>query len=55
MKDMVVLLPGILGSVLQKDGLDIWNILVQAATRAIREIVIRRSLLTLATSMRSLP
>lgn len=45
MKDMVVLLPGIMGSVLQKNGSDIWNISLQAATRATREIVTRGSLL----------
>ncbi|MEQ9548227.1 MAG: hypothetical protein RIM23_01215 [Coleofasciculus sp. G3-WIS-01] len=41
---MVVLLPGIMGSVLQKDGKDIWNISVKAAWRATREIVSQRSL-----------
>ncbi len=45
MKDMVVLLPGIMGSVLQKNGQDIWNISVDALWRGTREIVSRRSLL----------
>lgn len=27
MRDMIILLPGILGSVLQKDGRDLWNII----------------------------
>jgi len=44
MKDMVVLLPGILGSVLQKDGEDIWNVSVGAIWRGSREIVSQRSL-----------
>lgn len=35
MKDVVVLLPGILGSVLQKDGKDIWAISGGAAVQAI--------------------
>jgi hypothetical protein len=30
MKDMIVILPGILGSVLQKDGVDLWNVSGQA-------------------------
>ena len=30
MKDMVIILPGILGSVLQKDGRDLWNVSGQA-------------------------
>jgi pimeloyl-ACP methyl ester carboxylesterase len=30
MKDMIIILPGILGSVLQKDGKDLWNISGQA-------------------------
>ncbi|WP_375512701.1 alpha/beta fold hydrolase [uncultured Nostoc sp.] len=38
-------MPGILGSVLQKNGSDIWNISLQVATRATREIFTRRSLL----------
>lgn len=46
MKDMVVLLPGIMGSVLQnKDGKDIWNLSLQAALRATGEILSRGSLL----------
>jgi pimeloyl-ACP methyl ester carboxylesterase len=35
MKDVVVLLPGILGSVLQKDGRDVWAISGGAAVKAI--------------------
>jgi hypothetical protein len=30
MKDVIVILPGILGSVLQKDGVDLWNVSGQA-------------------------
>jgi hypothetical protein len=30
MKDMIIILPGILGSVLQKDGKDLWNVSGQA-------------------------
>ena len=30
MKDMVIILPGILGSVLQKDGKDLWAVSGQA-------------------------
>jgi hypothetical protein len=30
MKDMIIILPGILGSILQKDGKDIWAVLGQA-------------------------
>ena len=26
MKDLIIILPGILGSVLQKDGKDLWNV-----------------------------
>ncbi len=26
MRDMIVILPGIMGSVLQKDGTDLWNV-----------------------------
>ena len=44
MKDIVVLLPGVMGSVLQKDGKDIWNISVQAALRATIEIISQCSL-----------
>ena len=35
MKDMVVILPGIMGSVLQKDGKDLWNISGQTISRAL--------------------
>ncbi|GET35853.1 alpha/beta fold hydrolase [Microseira wollei] len=44
MKDMVVLLPGIMGSVLQKDGKDIWNISTEAIWRGTCEVVSRGSL-----------
>ncbi len=30
MKDIIIILPGILGSVLQKDGKDLWDISSQA-------------------------
>jgi len=43
MKDMVVLLPGVMGSVLQKNGEDIWNISVEALWKVTREVVSRRS------------
>ena len=33
MKDMVVILPGITGSVLQKDGRDLWGASIQAISR----------------------
>ncbi len=45
MKDMVVLLPGVMGSVLQRNGEDIWNISVEALWKVTREVVSRRSLL----------
>ncbi|MGK7952650.1 MAG: lecithin--cholesterol acyltransferase [Xenococcaceae cyanobacterium] len=46
MIDMVVLLPGIMGSVLQdKNGRDIWNLSCQAAFKATREIITQGSLL----------
>lgn len=35
MKDMVVILPGILGSVLQKDGADLWNVSGQAIWKVV--------------------
>lgn len=35
MKDVVVILPGIMGSVLQKDGKDIWNASAQVLSRAL--------------------
>lgn len=35
MKDIVVILPGIMGSVLQKDGKDIWNISGRTISRAL--------------------
>lgn len=36
MKDMIVLVPGTMGSILQKDGQDIWNVSLQAALRAVK-------------------
>jgi hypothetical protein len=38
LRDLVILLPGITGSVLQKDGLDIWAISGQAAWRTLRSV-----------------
>ena len=38
MEDMVVILPGITGSVLQKDGKDIWAISGQAAWQALKSL-----------------
>ena len=38
MKDMVVILPGILGSVLQKDGKDLWNVSGQAIWQVIKSL-----------------
>ncbi len=38
MKDMVVILPGILGSVLQKDGKDLWNVSGQAIWQVIKTL-----------------
>ena len=46
MRDMVVLLPGIMGSVLQNNnGRDIWNLSCQAAFKATKEIITQGSLL----------
>lgn len=36
LRDIVVILPGITGSVLQKDGKDIWAVSGQAAWQAVR-------------------
>ncbi|KST67840.1 lipase/acyltransferase domain-containing protein [Mastigocoleus testarum] len=36
MKDMIVLVPGTMGSILQKDGQDIWNVSLQAVLRAVK-------------------
>jgi hypothetical protein len=36
MRDMVVILPGILGSVLQKDGKDLWNVSGQAIWQIVK-------------------
>jgi hypothetical protein len=38
MRDMVVILPGILGSVLQKDGQDLWNVSGQAIWQVVRSL-----------------
>jgi hypothetical protein len=38
MRDIVVLLPGITGSVLQKDGKDIWAISGQAVWKALTSL-----------------
>ena len=38
MKDMVVILPGIMGSVLQKDGKDLWNISGQAIWQVVKSL-----------------
>ncbi len=36
MRDMIVILPGIMGSVLQKDGTDLWNVSRQAFWQVVR-------------------
>ncbi|MDJ0651109.1 MAG: hypothetical protein QNJ60_20640 [Xenococcaceae cyanobacterium MO_188.B19] len=38
MRDMIILLPGILGSVLQKDGRDLWNISGQAVSDFVKNL-----------------
>ncbi|MGK7898668.1 MAG: lecithin--cholesterol acyltransferase, partial [Xenococcus sp. (in: cyanobacteria)] len=38
LKDIVVILPGITGSVLQKDGVDLWNVSGQAIWQIIRSL-----------------
>ncbi|WP_202804263.1 lecithin--cholesterol acyltransferase [Pleurocapsa sp. PCC 7319] len=38
MKDMVVILPGIMGSILQKDGKDLWNVSGQAIWQVVRSL-----------------
>jgi pimeloyl-ACP methyl ester carboxylesterase len=38
MKDMVVILPGITGSVLQKDGKDLWNVSGQAIWQIVKSL-----------------
>jgi hypothetical protein len=38
MRDIIVILPGILGSVLQKDGRDLWNISCQAASDYVKNL-----------------
>jgi triacylglycerol esterase/lipase EstA (alpha/beta hydrolase family) len=38
MKDIVVILPGILGSVLQKDGTDLWNVSGQAIWQVVKTL-----------------
>lgn len=37
MKDMIIILPGILGSVLQKDGNDLWNVSGQAIWKVLTQ------------------
>ena len=38
MKDMVVILPGIMGSILQKDGKDLWNVSGQAIWQVVSSL-----------------
>ena len=38
MKDMVIILPGIMGSVLQKDGTDLWNVSGQAIWQILKSL-----------------
>ncbi len=38
MKDVVVVLPGIMGSVLQKDGIDLWNVSGQAIWQVVKSL-----------------
>ena len=38
MKDVIVILPGIMGSVLQKDGRDLWNVSGQAIWEVLRSL-----------------
>ncbi|MDJ0595552.1 MAG: hypothetical protein QNJ72_37130 [Pleurocapsa sp. MO_226.B13] len=38
MKDMAIVLPGILGSVLQKDGVDLWNVSGQAIWQVVKSL-----------------
>ena len=38
MKDMVVILPGVMGSVLQKDGKDLWNVSGQAIWQVVKSL-----------------
>ncbi|MGB5712680.1 MAG: lecithin--cholesterol acyltransferase, partial [Waterburya sp.] len=38
MKEMVVIIPGIMGSVLQKDGKDLWNVSGQAIWQVVRSL-----------------
>ncbi len=38
MQDMIVILPGIMGSVLQKDGMDIWNVSGKAIWQVIKSL-----------------
>ena len=47
MRDIVVLLPGITGSVLQKDGKDIWAISDQTIWRALTSLGSARQHVTL--------
>ncbi len=45
MKDIIVLLPGIMGSILQKNGKDIWNLSIQALWGGTQELIKQGSLL----------
>ena len=47
LRDMVVILPGIMGSVLQKDGKDLWNVSVQVISRVLNPFGDRLQSLTL--------
>ncbi|PSB43223.1 lecithin--cholesterol acyltransferase [Cyanosarcina cf. burmensis CCALA 770] len=38
MRDMIVILPGIMGSVLQKDGIDLWNVSGKAIWQVIKSL-----------------
>ena len=38
MKDLVVILPGVMGSILQKDGKDLWNVSGQAIWQVVRSL-----------------
>ena len=48
MKDMVVILPGVMGSILQKDGKDLWNVSGQAIWQVVSSLGDRLNVLKLA-------
>ncbi len=48
MMDMVVILPGIMGSILQKDGIDLWNVSGQAIWQVVKSLGNRLDELKLA-------